>query len=150
MEGTPVARAGSRVAFLAPGRLVVHDLDGRSEQTWALDPVTGSAPGARIDGVADGPFVYLTGPAGIACLDLGTLREAFLAPWPERAAPPPDPSPAPASFTPRGIAETLGEPVGPLVPPRGHVAGGTLYAVCGPGRVAALERAGPREDADGR
>jgi hypothetical protein len=127
----------------------VNVVNGRTRQ-FPLDAIAGGESSPRICVAVDGPMVYLTGPAGVLCVNPATGWELFHALWPKGAGP--VPAAAPPSGTPsRARAGWPGTPArtslyralyggrSPSTFPKPDcVADGVLYATPLPWRVVAL------------
>jgi hypothetical protein len=140
IEGTPIGRIGGRLVLLQGGRLVLWDVDRGTQGSFDLALVGGAFKQYQVHAAHEGAFVYLSGPGGILCVNLMTLRQVWHAPWPESVRQLRNDEPTWVQYLLHGMIEfRQGSPLSPLLKPCGMVDETTLYTVSDPFRVVALE-----------
>ncbi len=140
ISGTPVARLGSRIAFLQEGRLVLWDVDRGTQAVLTLKAIAGERTRFQVNTAQDGSFVYLTGPGGLMCVNLNGLREVFHTAWPDAVRPERTDDPTWVQFLLHGMTSwRQGGAIAPVVSPVGFADVSTLYALPAPSRVVALD-----------
>ncbi|MDJ0520794.1 MAG: PQQ-binding-like beta-propeller repeat protein [Planctomycetota bacterium] len=157
VTGTPLGRIGSRLVLLQGGRVVLWDVERGTQSAYDLERVSAGFQRYQVHAAREGAFLYASGPGGVLCLNLNTLKEVFHASWPDSVRPLRNDEPTWVQYLLHGMTEfRQGSAMTPVLRPSGHADEDTLYTVSDPYRVVALEdrtsegAAADEEDAGGR
>ena len=80
--GMYFGRIGQIACFLRNNEFCGFDLSTGVRRNYRLNEITGGQSGVRVQGMIDGPLVYLTGSQGVLCLNVLAAKRTFFAPWP--------------------------------------------------------------------
>lgn len=81
-SGTFVGFSGNKLCMLSSSFLQVLDLTRGVTRSIPIAEATKTT--GRVDAVIDGARVYVSGDAGVLCLNVHTQRKIFFEPWPQR------------------------------------------------------------------
>ncbi|MBN1809348.1 MAG: PQQ-binding-like beta-propeller repeat protein [Planctomycetes bacterium] len=82
-SGMFIGMAGPTACLVSATSLRTVNVDDGSTYAYDLKDVTGGSSVIRVAAAVDGPLVYVAGPNGILCFNVGMKSVVFLEPWPE-------------------------------------------------------------------